>query len=83
MGIQLSMKRKSFTISQFGVQTSYVTVLLEVDGCRRVTVEIAPFADKTHMALGLCCENDNNFVAMSCRKPTNFLNNLYMPRQKK
>ena len=35
-------------------QTSYVTVPPEVDGCRSVTVETAPLADKIHTALGPC-----------------------------
>ena len=47
--------------------TSYVTVFPEDVGWRSVTAETAPLADKMHTALGLCCENDNMFEAMSCR----------------
>jgi hypothetical protein len=37
-------------------------------GCRSVTEETVPQPDKTHTALGLCCENDNIFAAMSCKE---------------
>lgn len=47
--------------------TSYVTVVLEDVGWRSVTAETAPFADKMHTALGLCCANANILEAMSCK----------------
>ncbi|MCI96927.1 hypothetical protein A2U01_0118227, partial [Trifolium medium] len=33
--------------------------------CRSVTAETIPVPDKMHRALGLCCDNDNSFAAMS------------------
>lgn len=48
--------------------TSYVTVPPEVVGCRRVTVETDPLADKMHKALGLCCANANTLAAISCSR---------------
>ena len=47
--------------------TSYVTELPDCVDWRSVTADTAPLADKMHIALGLCCENDNIFEAMSCR----------------
>lgn len=57
-----NIKRKTKVLR---VRTSYVTVPPEDDGCRRVTVETAPLADNTHIALGPCCEKAIIFVAMS------------------
>jgi len=34
-------------------------------GWRRVTEETVPVPVKMHKALGLCCENENNFATMS------------------
>lgn len=48
--------------------TSYVTLTPVDAGSRRVTEDTAPFPDKMHSALGLCCANNNNFAAMSYRK---------------
>lgn len=46
-------------------QTSYVTVPPDVAGWRRVTLEMAPFADKMQTALGPFWENDIIFADTS------------------
>jgi hypothetical protein len=46
-------------------RTSYVTAPPEIDVCRSVTLEIAPFADRMHTPRGPCCENDMILDAMS------------------
>ena len=48
-------------------QTSYVKVPPEESGCRRVTFEITPLADRMQIARGPCCENDITFMVTSLR----------------
>lgn len=50
--------------------TSYVTLTPVDAGCRSATEDTVPFPDKTHSALGLCCENNNNFATTSYKKRT-------------
>ena len=48
--------------------TSYVTLTPVEAGWRKVTEETDPVPDKMHIALGRCCEKDNNFATMSWNK---------------
>jgi len=45
-------------------------------GCRRVTEETVPVPDKTQRALGLCCDNNNNFATMSCNNESDCSRNF-------
>lgn len=46
-------------------RTSYVKVPPEESGCRRVTFEITPFAERIQIARGPCWENDMIFIVTS------------------
>lgn len=47
--------------------TSYVTVPPDIDGWRRVTLLIGPFAERIQIVRGPCCEKFITFVAISCK----------------
>lgn len=47
--------------------TSYVTVPPDIAGWRRVTLQMAPFAERIQTVRGPCCEKAITFAAISCK----------------